>query len=58
MDPGTSLWRIIAPYFVTGVEITALRVTKAAPIINYMVGWNRTRVKEYCHRKGWDCNPY
>ena len=49
------LGRITAPHFVAGLEVDAetWRVSKAAPIIAYMLGWPSTRVADYCRRKRW-----
>ena len=50
--------RIVAPHFVAGVEI-GLRddfvVVRAAPILNYMLGWRVYRVLSYCSGKRWEC---
>lgn len=46
------LVRFVAPHFVAGF-VTNGRVTRAAPIIKYIVGWPDDRVREYCRRKGW-----
>ncbi len=60
------LIRIEAPHFVAGVEVEPLPflqdhyedhhvVSKAAPIVKYMVGWTKTAVIQYCKKKGWKC---
>jgi len=53
------LLRIEAPHFVAGVETrltftSGEQVSRAAPIIKYMKGWNVSRVYEYCEKKGWN----
>ena len=30
-------------------------VTKAAPVLKYMIGWTPDRVLRYVLQKGWDC---
>ena len=47
--------RITAPHFCAGVVIDAktLRVARAAPILRYMMGWDRMRVLAYADRHGW-----
>ncbi len=30
-------------------------VERAAPILRYMMGWDRERVSVYCRTKSWDC---
>lgn len=52
-DPHSLLAQITAPHFVAGLLLSENRVQEAAPIIRYMIGWPRARVREYCHRKGW-----
>ncbi len=52
----TSLYRIAAPYFVAGFEVESGRVSRAAPIINYMLGWSPERVLSYCRGKKWLCD--
>jgi len=50
------LWRIKAPHFVAGLTFGGV-VTKAAPILRYMLGWSRGEVIAYCNRKGWRWEP-
>lgn len=47
------LAQITAPHFVAGIVLSADIVTAAAPIVRYMVGWDRGRVRSYVARKGW-----
>jgi hypothetical protein len=48
------LAQIHAPHFVAGLVLCDDRVTKAAPILHYMRGWPRDRVRSYCQEKNWD----
>ena len=45
--------RIDAPHFVAGVLIEDGKVTKAAPILAWMIGKPEGYVEFYCRRKGW-----
>lgn len=54
----SELLRIEAPHFVTGVVIEGWHVTRAAPIVKYMKGWDANHVEEYCRRKGWEIVAY
>jgi hypothetical protein len=48
------LARITAPHFVAGIALgTDDRVTEAAPIVRYMLGWDRDRVREFVRGRGW-----
>lgn len=48
------LIRLTAPYFCCGAEVSRNdTITKAAPIISYMVGWSLDKVRSYCQRKQW-----
>lgn len=47
-----TLVRIVAPHFVAGLEFDGV-VTRTAPILRYMRGWDDRRVRLYCARKGW-----
>ena len=49
------VWTIDSRYFNAGLVIgkRTQRVMKAAPIIKYMVGWDSSRVLNYCLSKGW-----
>jgi hypothetical protein len=48
---------INAPHFCASVIIdgVTLRVNKAAPVLRYMMGWDRVRVLAYADRRGWRC---
>jgi len=45
--------QISAPHFCAGVVWADGRVTRAAPILRYMVGWSGRQIDAYCRRKGW-----
>ena len=47
------LIRIEAKHFVAGVVVEGRYVTRAAPILKYMVGWAKFKVMGYARRKGW-----
>ena len=44
---------IDSDYFSAGVIVVNGKVTRAAPILSYMLGWTSGRVVEYCKKKGW-----
>jgi len=44
---------IDAPHFHAGIVFLDDRVVRAAPIVSYMKGWSRDRVRAYCKKKGW-----
>lgn len=46
------MW-INAPHFCAGVVLERGKVTRAAPILHYMVGWSKDRVVSYCRHKKW-----
>lgn len=48
-----ALYQISAPHFEAGIVVQGDCVTEAAPIVRYMIGWSRTRVRSYCTRKNW-----
>lgn len=48
------LVRIEAPWFVAGIVFQQGRVIRAAPIVNYMLGWDITRVSGYANRRRWN----
>lgn len=50
---GELLAVIDAPHFYAGIVLRKDRVSEAAPIVKYMLGWNAERVLEYCQRKKW-----
>jgi len=45
--------RIVSPNFVAGLELEDGRVTKTAPLLNYMVGWRIEEIARVCRRGGW-----
>lgn len=47
------LCTIEAPHFVCSFDMRDDVVTDAAPIIRYMIGWSRDRVRGYAAKKGW-----
>jgi len=49
----TGWMRIEAGYFVAGLYIYGNVVTKAAPIISYMMGWDYAAVIQYVRKKKW-----
>lgn len=53
MADGDALWRIEAPYFVAGFVVVHGRVSLAAPILNYMLGWRLDRALHYVETKHW-----
>jgi len=48
-----TLAEIDAPHFNCGIVLQNDRVVEAAPIVKYMKGWTRMRVRSYCRDKGW-----
>jgi hypothetical protein len=53
VDLNEILARIVAPHFVAGIVLHGDQVAEAAPIVDYMRGWPRDRVRDYCRAKGW-----
>ena len=47
------LAQVKAPHFVAGIVLENDIVTEAAPIVKYMHGWSRDKVRDYCKQKGW-----
>jgi hypothetical protein len=47
------LAQINAPHFCAGIVLENDRVVKVPPILNYMWGWHRDYVRNYCDRKHW-----
>ena len=47
------LAQIEAPHFTAGIVLADNVVTEAAPIVKYMIGWNRNYVRHYCQQKRW-----
>lgn len=53
-QPGKQMLAAIdAPHFYAGIVLKSDIVTEAAPILKYMSGWSRDKVRSYCQRKGW-----
>jgi hypothetical protein len=51
--------RVTAPHFVAAVEIDARGVvTRAAPILGYMLGWTREEALRYARRRGWQAEYF
>jgi hypothetical protein len=51
-----TLMQIRAPEprpFTAGLVMQGGKVTRAPPIIEFMRGWNHTRVIQHCNKKGW-----
>lgn len=48
-----TLASIDAPHFCAGVVLWDDKVTEAVPIVRYMKGWSRDRVRSYCRDKKW-----
>lgn len=44
------LIRILAPHFCAGIDYPR----KYAPILSYMQGWKKSKIKEYCKKKNWE----
>lgn len=44
---------IDAPHFCAAVVVENGVVVRAAPILRYMLGWDRAKVLGYAKRKGW-----
>jgi len=53
MKINLTMIRIEVPHFVAGVVLRNGRVVRAAPILQYMMGWRQPRITEYCYKKGW-----
>jgi hypothetical protein len=45
-------------YFVAAVVFEDGVVARAAPIVKYMMGWNRQKVSTYADKKGWAYAEY
>lgn len=48
-----SLIYIRSPYFTCGIITRDKLVVEAPPIVKYMTGWNTSKVRAYCDKKGW-----
>lgn len=46
---------ITAPHFCAAVIFKDRYVVRTAPILKYMLGWNREQVLGYCQTKKWHC---
>jgi hypothetical protein len=49
----TKPFLINTPRFYAGGEMVCGRVTSAAPVFRFMIGWTDKRVYDYCKKKGW-----
>lgn len=47
------LAQVTARHLCAGIILASDRVVEAAPILRYMTGWTRDRVRSYCAGKGW-----
>lgn len=48
--------QITSSYFCAGLTLNDRDiVVRAAPILHYMVGWNKETVFAYCRKKNWKC---
>lgn len=47
------LAQIDAKHFCAGIILKDEKVVEAAPIVKYMIGWNRDKVRSYCKSKEW-----
>lgn len=47
------LAQIDAPHFNCGIVLENDCVIEAAPIVKYMRGWSRGKVRDYCAKKHW-----
>ena len=48
--------QITSGYFCAGLLVDDKTVTKTAPIIKYMRGWEFEKVIDYCWKKRWKLN--
>ena len=49
--------RIQSNHFVAGLSLDKdLVCYEAAPILNYMVGWDIKKIWKYCKQKNWEIN--
>jgi len=48
-----TLVQVTSKYFCAGVIIEDGKVTYAAPIVWYMVGWSEGKFRGYVEKKGW-----
>ena len=48
--------RITAKHMCAGVFLNEQGlVIKTAPILHYMMDWNKEQLERYCHYKNWEC---
>jgi hypothetical protein len=52
-DVSELLAAVDASHFYAGIVLQDDHVVEAAPILKYMTGWTRDRVRSYCAAKGW-----
>jgi hypothetical protein len=45
--------RVLGPNFTVGLVVQDGRVTRAGPILKYVVGWSTERVVALARRRGW-----
>ena len=45
--------QITAPHFCAGIVLLDSEVVHVAPIVKYMLGWSRDKVRSYCREKKW-----
>ena len=45
--------RVVGPNFTVGLVVQDGRVTRAGPILKYVVGWSTERVVALANRRGW-----
>lgn len=45
---------IDSPTFCAGITVKDNVVVKSAPLISYMIGWNVSKVQNYCLKKKWE----
>lgn len=50
--------QISSKYFCAGVVFKDGVVVQAAPILNYMLGWDRPSVLRYAYARGWRVRVY
>lgn len=47
------LARIVAPKFIAGIVLEDDVVVLAPPLLRYMIGWKRDKVRAHVKKKGW-----
>lgn len=53
-DNGYMWIQITTDYFVAGLKLKDDIVVEPAPILQYMLGWSRDKVIEYCMDQYWE----